>query len=386
MALRLPDDGTGALPLLRHLILNDSKSSTYKLALLRTLCRIADGSSGLVRDGADDGHVVVPLGLVALVWLRLFLPLLRRDLPQSAQNTRGGHALGFAKTGYMALTASAVRAADLHSGAALGTDVARALHAALAESAKTIADMPARYLTFPGGDDPVFPVVRSPGQRPVTAMLDAAYLSSFGELRVPRHLWQAMQRYACWVEPALTAEWVRLMKGYAGGQGRTLTPDAIAAGTLWSEPERDTALPRQLASQLLAAGERVHCVWSGKRLDLGALDIDHCFPWAAWPCGDLWNLLPADRRLNQQSKRDRLPTQETLVRAEGAITEWWRAAYLRGDTLPPRFYEEAKASLPGLISGDTARPGFAELLSALHLQRLRLRHDQQVAEWQVSSK
>lgn len=31
IALRLPDDGTGALPLLRHVILNDDKSSTYKL-------------------------------------------------------------------------------------------------------------------------------------------------------------------------------------------------------------------------------------------------------------------------------------------------------------------------------------------------------------------
>ncbi len=35
VAIRLPDDGTGALPLLRHVILNDDKSSTYKLALLR---------------------------------------------------------------------------------------------------------------------------------------------------------------------------------------------------------------------------------------------------------------------------------------------------------------------------------------------------------------
>jgi len=40
---RLPDDGTGAMPLLRHLIVNDAKSSTYKLGLLLTLCRIADG-------------------------------------------------------------------------------------------------------------------------------------------------------------------------------------------------------------------------------------------------------------------------------------------------------------------------------------------------------
>ena len=37
VVLRLPDDGTGALPLLRHVILNDAKSSTYKLGLLRAL-------------------------------------------------------------------------------------------------------------------------------------------------------------------------------------------------------------------------------------------------------------------------------------------------------------------------------------------------------------
>ena len=36
-------------PLLRHIILNDDKSSTYKLALLRALCRIADGASGISR-------------------------------------------------------------------------------------------------------------------------------------------------------------------------------------------------------------------------------------------------------------------------------------------------------------------------------------------------
>jgi hypothetical protein len=47
VALRLPDDGTGALPLLRHVILNDQKSATYKLGLLRAICRAADGAAGL---------------------------------------------------------------------------------------------------------------------------------------------------------------------------------------------------------------------------------------------------------------------------------------------------------------------------------------------------
>jgi hypothetical protein len=45
VCLKLPDDGTEALPLLRHVILNDSKSSTYKVALLRILVRIADSAS-----------------------------------------------------------------------------------------------------------------------------------------------------------------------------------------------------------------------------------------------------------------------------------------------------------------------------------------------------
>jgi SAM-dependent methyltransferase len=39
VVLRLPDDGTGALPLLRHLILMDAKSATYKLG-----CRLNQDS------------------------------------------------------------------------------------------------------------------------------------------------------------------------------------------------------------------------------------------------------------------------------------------------------------------------------------------------------
>ena len=90
LAVRLPDDGTGALPLLRHIIFNDDKSSTYKLALLRVLCRIADGTAGYARmvEGAPN-WVELPLGLVALFWLRQYMPLLKAGLPQQPLS---GHA------------------------------------------------------------------------------------------------------------------------------------------------------------------------------------------------------------------------------------------------------------------------------------------------------
>ena len=61
------------------MIVNDSKSSTYKLALLRTLIRIADSHPGAVIEKHQD-RVHLPLGLVALYWIRLYKRLIDTDL------------------------------------------------------------------------------------------------------------------------------------------------------------------------------------------------------------------------------------------------------------------------------------------------------------------
>lgn len=102
MCLRLPDDGAGALPLLRGIILNDDKSSTYKLALLRSIARIADGAPAMAIDHPDEDAVEIPLGLVALNWIRMYLPLVGSMLPQAPRNA-GPDGLGFAKDGFRAL-------------------------------------------------------------------------------------------------------------------------------------------------------------------------------------------------------------------------------------------------------------------------------------------
>ncbi len=381
VALRLPDDGTGALPLLRHVILNDAKSSTYKLGLLRALCRIADGAAGMARD-AGEAHVALPLGLVALTWLQLYLPLALADLPQSPGNLRAGEKLGFAGPGFRALLASGLSPLDLRVGAAFGPDMAPAVHTALSEAAHTISAMPARYMTYPNGG-PVLPVTTSRPVRPRgdALLLDADTLRGWGELMVPRHLWQALGRFSCWVEPALVAKWQRLMRGYADRQDRMLAPALLAAAMIWADRDRDVAVPRILALRLLEEGRALHCVWSGRRLEPGSLDIDHCLPWSAWPCGDLWNLVPAHRRVNQQEKRHRLPGEGTLLAARGPILDWWQAAYGQGSVLPRRFADEARASLPGLAGMADQQAGGEAVFRALDLQRLRLRHDQQVPEW-----
>lgn len=126
ICLRLPDDGTGALPLVRGIILADGKSSTHKLGLLRAVARIAEHGprTAIPTPGAVDS-VDVPLGLVALNWVRLYLPLVKAGLPQAPRNS-APDGLAFAKTGFRALIALGAASPDLRIGAPLSGAMADA--------------------------------------------------------------------------------------------------------------------------------------------------------------------------------------------------------------------------------------------------------------------
>lgn len=387
VVLELPDDGTEALPILRSIVLKDVKAATYKLALLRVLIRIADHSASLVTFEQD--RVVVPLGLVALYWLRLFKPLVELDLPQAA-GQRAGRGLGFVKHGFSCIRP--IAPFELRPGATFRGAEAANLADALRDAAYTIARMPARFITDPEGA-PVFPTQYS-GKPCVQheLVLDRETLSSFGATRVPVHLWMTMRRLAVWIEPMIVAEWSQLMQKYAERQGRHVDGDLARNLLRWIDPERDTSLVRQIASGLLDSGRSIYCVWTGRRLgDLQAVEIDHCFPWSAWPCDDLWNLLPCSRSVNQQ-KRDRLITRELLYDAADRIQDWWERAYRKNEQIrfvARRFQLEARSTLPvepdSLARQLCSDPGLwgslAPFIDAMDLQRLRLRRDQQIPEW-----
>ena len=370
--LQLPDDGTGALPLLRHVIVNDSKSSTYKLGLLRAVARIADSAQGMARY-VSDKEVRIPLGLVALNWLRLYQPLLKADLPQSPQHC-GMRGLGFVQREIWP-TIEQMTATDLRAGMRFTGERAAALHQSLRAAANTIKNMPANYITYPGSNDPVFPVDReTAGRISGHLAIDEAYLRSFGELSVPAHLWRALSRFDVWIEPALISEWIQLMEGYAGTQERKLDAAEIARAMRWHDPERDVSLARRRVEQLMQSG-KIHCIWSGQLLR-DKFEIDHCLPWAVWPCGDLWNLFPSSRRMNQH-KKDKLPSYNTMRQRSDRIMEWWDSAWTGNSIFADQFRTEAKASLP--IAAPS--PDLKEVFDGLQRRRFALHADHQVAEW-----
>jgi SAM-dependent methyltransferase len=376
MCLRLPDDGAGALPLLRGIILNDEKSSTYKLGLLRAVAKVADMAPSLASARLHEDVVDLPLGIVALNWVRMYLPLVAAGLPQMPGNS-GPDGLGFAKAGFRDLLAQEVRGQDLRIGSRFTGDRAVAVARALAEARRTITDMPANYVRFPNSTDRVFAAEPRTPPRPMRDLvLDAQTLAAFGTLAVPGHVWRTLQRLGSWVEPVLVTEWARLVRTYGERTGRSVAHGEIETALAWLDPTRDTMLARAAARRVNERNGRLTCVWTGARLGPDALDIDHCLPWSAWPCGDLWNLLPATPRVNQHLKRDRLPSASALASAKLDIVSWWEQAWLLDEALRGRFEREAAAALP--VGSGVATE---EVFAGLEWRRLRLRQDQQVQEW-----
>ena len=366
----MPDDGTGNLSLLRHIIVNDDKSSSYKLGLLRTLVKLAEVAPGIVTKRTDE-YVEIPFGAVGLYWLKLFQPLL---LDRKLRQSPGSSGYGFAREAFYQL--ADISPNDLSLGYRFSEDRAKIIRTAIADACKNIKRMPAHFITYPGDSSRnVFECdYASVRKRAGSIVLSKEYLSEFGTFRVPVLLWQTLGQFACWLDPAIVREWRQLILPWQSGRQFTTADDRAFES---AQSTRETTVVASRAEEVREAGFRLVCIWSAKRLNRGTrLEIDHCFPWSRWPNNDLWNLLPTKAIVNQ-NKSDRIPTAETLEGAHDRIVDWWQRAWI--DTpKEEQFFLEAGYSLPGL---SRERPNLDEIHKAIHHQRVRLKQDQQIPEW-----
>ena len=323
-AIRIPEDGTGALPILRHIILNDDKASTYKLALLRVFCRIADTWPGFVRH-VDDNFVSIPLGLVGLTWIRLFIPLLTNYLPQAPKNYGFEH-LGFVGDPFKNLTR--IPDIKLGVGSVISKQQANDVHYAIKDAVTTICKMPADHITYKN-KEVIFPTTKKRTRIQSSGfLLDRPYFESFGSIKIPIHIWQTIQRFDIWVEPIIISEWTTLIQSYARNRNINLTHSTISSAMIWEEQSRDLSLVKERARHLMDQTE-LRCIWTEKKLNQNDLDIDHCLPWSVWPCSNLWNLMPSLRSINQNEKKGLLPSGKLLQESQENIIKWWELAYVK---------------------------------------------------------
>jgi hypothetical protein len=191
-----------------------------------------------------------------------------------------------------------------------------------------------------------------------------------------------MRRLAIWIEPVLISEWVEQMRRFGRSTGHEIDGDEARRRLRWIDPERDTQTVRRLCENIQVKGRPIFCIWTDRKINFSELQVDHCFPFSAWPCDDLWNLFPTSRQANA-AKRDRLVSAELLERRRDRIVEWWHEAFLLSDDamMRRRFRIEARTSLPLGEADEDAELDPTHVLEGMGLVRLRLARDQQIPEW-----
>ncbi len=288
----------------------DSKTATYKLALIRALSEVATTEYKSVR-WLKDGKVGIPLAVVAEKWLLYYWPIFESNIfiPQ----TRGEDINCKKPVAFRACLSELIEryrikgglrqfAIDLHSDM-IGKKDLELVSLTFRKIGNTIVKGP---VTYAGGS------------------LETGRLFGFDnktkEIIIEAELWTELSLMGYWIKDAVILRWAELTADIARG---TVEAGNIIDMLLYvPSRERDVVDVRAVYASL----PQIQCAWTG--IDIKSkFDVDHIIPFSIWHCNDLWNLLPVMPSVNNK-KRDKLPSRSLLLERKDQLVYYW--GILRG--------------------------------------------------------
>jgi hypothetical protein len=108
--------------------------------------------------------------------------------------------------------------------------------------------------------------------------------------------------------------------------------------------ERDTTEIRNFWLNRIKSGETVYCTWSGKPIkEVNDLAIDHAIPFSVLFNNDYWNLMPAHKKVNGE-KTDFILSKNQVQKSNTQILEAWKS-YQDDDLISEVFKAQCQISL-----------------------------------------
>ncbi len=289
-----------ALRTLNHIIEHDKVSSTYKYALLKGVINVVQRYEHLIQ--STPKHAVIPLGLLVEQWVMDYLPFVFMKIRQQHRgNVLNGEIEALYQRLFEALALQSQAQwpyAYLTFQRELQTpsspSISELLAALFALSAKTITTMPMKFL----GDTPyaLFEPERTrfTGVKPQHGRLfsRAFMVGAYGTFRMPIDLYEVLR----YLGQSLLGSSTVIQKWRE--KTRLLNPDRTPAEDLFEKLSGVMIDPRDTSAVRAILPTESACVWSGRALHGKQFDVDHLLPYSIWGNNDLWNLLPADKKIN----------------------------------------------------------------------------------------
>lgn len=322
----------------------ESKSTTYKFALLRGVIDIIQENSPYI--DVREREVRIPLGLLVEKWLLYYYPIMESEdvIPQiNGSRNKLAFASEFVAVTRLYRDRGALSAFynDLkHLG--FPEDARRPCNDLARKVRDTIVKMPMKYIgsSIHGGHYSIFKPEVLPNR--LQSVVDITFLiETYGTFTIPIEYFFAFKDFGSFI----TGQDALLMKWAEFSVRASEKPLSIARvfNDVLKTPitARDIVRSKKLYASVLKKKGAVSCVWTGKLI--ASYDIDHVIPFSILKNNDLWNLLPAQASINNL-KRDKIPTPELIHRRRDRILEYWS---IINDSQSARFTKEIKVALLG---------------------------------------
>lgn len=326
------------------IIERDSKSTTYKFALLRGTIDLIQENSPFIEFKGDRVHF--PMGLLIEKWMIYYYPIFDSNLKIPQINGKSN--LSFEKLLFGVVSFYQNRGglsafyADLKRNG-VSEELTPTVICLANKLNDTIRKMPMYYIGRSISSD--YHSIFTPELKRKSGSidrLDSNYLAlNYGTFSIPKEYYEAFEILGSFIsgQDSIFLKWAEFSKN---ASKQTLSIENIL-GNLVQAPvtERDSKNSRDLFDDLLKKLGETECVWTGRKTD--QIQVDHIIPLAIWKNNDLWNLLPAVPKINN-NKRDKIPTPRLIERQKGVILHYWE---LLDKSFETRFQKEIKISLLG---------------------------------------
>ena len=329
---------------INKIIERDSKSSTYKFALLRGVIDIIQDNSPYIF--TSNNRAYFPTGLLIEKWMLYYYPILESSIhiPQINGNTQlafEGQFRDIIKA-YKLIGGFSAFYNDLRNKG-IPENLKTDFFSLTKKIRNTITGMPMKYIGRSISDEyySIFNFDNTPLHKQTRDYDFAFLINSFGQFSIPKNYFEVFQIMGSFIngQDSLLFKWSEFS---VNASRKALSIEKILNDVLVSPiTKRDIEESKKIYKAILSKEGLVKCVWTGAQLN--TYDIDHLIPFSVWKNNDLWNLLPSRSTINNQ-KRDKIPSPKFIDARKKQILGYWELLYEKQEE---RFKKEIKIALLG---------------------------------------
>lgn len=306
------------------IIERDSKTTTYKFALLRGTIDIILDNSPYIKINSEE--VEIPLGLLIEKWLLYYFPILDSNIyiPQiNGANTQIAFQNQFQTVinYYKRFGGLSSFYNDLRTKG-ISKEINIQFYDLIKILKTNIVKNPMYYIGNSLNKRPnsIYRYLNNSALRNNNIQNVQWLINSCGTFTIPIDYYEAFKVLGSFISGTdnILFKWAEFSVNASSDH---LIPEKVIAEVLRNPiTERDVDDAKKLYQSILKNTGNIHCVWTGKKID--SYDVDHVIPFSIWKNNDLWNLLPAQSSVNNK-KRDKIPSKEILVKQKELIIDYW---------------------------------------------------------------